>query len=299
MTPPQTPQMYSSEKRFRLALPRLQATYAWMPPFEGASRTRANRLEVVFSRHRRVALEQSGRTYDVDVTSGGFYVIGEEPTTLLSVPEPSDTLEMYPNQSLLEAVADESGRKSAMEPTLGRNSDHQQFVVEPLMLGIAHVLRLACLGLRTLSSIEASSLEHVLVRQLLGSAAAPRLKGQLGAPALARVVEKIECEVGQALTLDDLAAAAGMSPFHFARAFRRTTGLPPIVTFWRDEWTSPRTACLTPASRLRRSPHRSDSKICTTFGGNSGPSSVLPGDMRGAGSMPSPTKRDLPSLTSR
>jgi AraC family transcriptional regulator len=62
MTPSRAQQLFSGEKRYSLSLPRLKVTYAWMPPFEGASRTRNNRLEVVFSRHDRVALEQSGRT---------------------------------------------------------------------------------------------------------------------------------------------------------------------------------------------------------------------------------------------
>jgi hypothetical protein len=56
------------------------------------------------------------------------------------------------------------------------------------MLGIAHVLRQACLGQRPLSPIESSILEHALVRQLLGSGGAQRPKSQLGATVLARVV---------------------------------------------------------------------------------------------------------------
>jgi AraC-like DNA-binding protein len=42
-----------------------------------------------------------------------------------------------------------------------------------------------------------------------------------------RAVDLIEVEYGRTLTLVDLAAAAGLSTFHFARAFRAITGLPP------------------------------------------------------------------------
>lgn len=42
---------------------------------------------------------------------------------------------------------------------------------------------------------------------------------------LRRVTEKLESM--QDIPLADLAAAANLSPFHFARAFKRTTGLPP------------------------------------------------------------------------
>ncbi|MCQ4633563.1 AraC family transcriptional regulator [Shinella sp. CPCC 100929] len=285
MTPSRARQLYSGEKRHGLSLPRLQATYAWMPPFEGASRTRANRLEVVFSCHDRVALEQSGRTYDVEVAAGGFYVIGEEPTTLLSVPEHSDTLEMYPHTSLLDAVAEEIGRKVPLEPTLGRHKGRQQFAVEPLMLGIAHVLRQACLGQRTLSPIEASGLEHALVRHLLGPGKAPHPKGQLRASVLARVVEKIESDVAQVLTLDDLASEAGLSPFHFARAFRRTTGLAPHryvlarrMDLAKNRILNTRLPITDIAASIGfENPHHFRRQFRAEFG-------VLPGDMRGAGS---------------
>jgi AraC-like DNA-binding protein len=42
-----------------------------------------------------------------------------------------------------------------------------------------------------------------------------------------RAAELIEAEYARELRLADLAEAAGLSPFHFARAFRALTGLPP------------------------------------------------------------------------
>ncbi len=44
---------------------------------------------------------------------------------------------------------------------------------------------------------------------------------------LDRAVELIEHRFAEPLTLADLAAAAGMSPWHFVRVFRTTIGLPP------------------------------------------------------------------------
>lgn len=44
-------------------------------------------------------------------------------------------------------------------------------------------------------------------------------------PALGRrLVEFIDCNLDSALSIDDLAREAGLSPFHFARAFKRTMG---------------------------------------------------------------------------
>jgi AraC-like DNA-binding protein len=42
-----------------------------------------------------------------------------------------------------------------------------------------------------------------------------------------RVVEFIEAHIDQAIRLEQLAAVAGVSPFHFHRQFKRTTGLTP------------------------------------------------------------------------
>jgi AraC-like DNA-binding protein len=42
-----------------------------------------------------------------------------------------------------------------------------------------------------------------------------------------RAIELIETEYGRGLTLGDLAAAAGLSRFYFARAFQRFVGVPP------------------------------------------------------------------------
>ncbi len=44
---------------------------------------------------------------------------------------------------------------------------------------------------------------------------------------MARVVDCIETTPAASLRLDDLARAAALSPFHFLRMFRRTTGMTP------------------------------------------------------------------------
>ena len=42
-----------------------------------------------------------------------------------------------------------------------------------------------------------------------------------------RAVELVEADYARTLTLEDLAGAAGLSPFHFARVFRELVGMPP------------------------------------------------------------------------
>lgn len=52
-------------------------------------------------------------------------------------------------------------------------------------------------------------------------------RGGLAPHALRRVSEFVETGLETGLTIDDLAAVAGLSPYHFARAFKRTTGEAP------------------------------------------------------------------------
>jgi AraC family transcriptional regulator len=55
----------------------------------------------------------------------------------------------------------------------------------------------------------------------------PGTAPRLGAGALARVRERIEEWIARPIAVADLAAEAGLSPFHFARAFKHSTGTTP------------------------------------------------------------------------
>lgn len=52
-------------------------------------------------------------------------------------------------------------------------------------------------------------------------------RGGLAPWQLRRVVEYMSDHIADAVSLDDLASVAGLSRFHFARAFKQSTGLPP------------------------------------------------------------------------
>ncbi|RIQ13738.1 AraC family transcriptional regulator [Jiangella rhizosphaerae] len=75
-------------------------------------------------------------------------------------------------------------------------------------------------------------LAHRLAEHVVGHYAgiAPRRRapaGRLHRVLLDRVADVVEARLGDPLTVDDLAAAAALSPFHFARAFKASTGLAP------------------------------------------------------------------------
>jgi AraC family transcriptional regulator len=80
--------------------------------------------------------------------------------------------------------------------------------------------------------LAAESLANVLAVHLIRHVLAPRQParrrdGTLPRAKLRAVVEYIEEHLDAGPTLEQLAAVAGLSPYHFARQFKRATGLPP------------------------------------------------------------------------
>jgi AraC family transcriptional regulator len=55
----------------------------------------------------------------------------------------------------------------------------------------------------------------------------PRAAGGLPERVLRRLLDRIEADLGDRLSIDDLAREAGLSRYHFSRAFRAATGLAP------------------------------------------------------------------------
>jgi AraC family transcriptional regulator len=91
--------------------------------------------------------------------------------------------------------------------------------------------------------LAAESLANLLAVHLLRHALAPRRPergrgGTLPRGRLRAVVEYVEEHLDAGLTLEQMAAAAQLSPYHFARQFKATTGLPPhqYVIARRVEW---------------------------------------------------------------
>ena len=80
--------------------------------------------------------------------------------------------------------------------------------------------------------LAAGSLANLLAVHLIRTASAPRpparrTDGALPRGKLRAVVEYIEGHLDAGLTLEQMAAAAHLSAYHFARQFKAATGLPP------------------------------------------------------------------------
>jgi AraC family transcriptional regulator len=77
-------------------------------------------------------------------------------------------------------------------------------------------------------SIASALASHLLARHNTYDARSSPQRGGLARRVLGRVRAYVEENVGQPITLDDLAGIAGVSRFHFARQFRVSTGASPM-----------------------------------------------------------------------
>lgn len=206
--------------------PGMRSEYAWLPPHDGATVTGAGQIGVAFTGHRRLVRAQNGAITEDDVPPGSTVVSGSRPITWLRVREPTEALEIYPDADLVAATAARFGAGDA--EVVSRVG-----VPDGTVLGIASVLRRAHVTGGGVTDVAASTLAHRLVEHLLGRYAGVRAAdagtGRLAPAAVDRVVEVVEAGLHDTLTLDDLAAAVRLSPFHFSRAFRASTGMAPYA----------------------------------------------------------------------
>jgi AraC family transcriptional regulator len=162
----------------------------------------------------------AGRAERCDVDPGAVYVTGDQPVTWLEVGDPTEALEIYPRRELLE---DLSGGPVEVLPALA--------VRDGTVFAVASRLRRAHLSLDPLTDVEASTLCHLLIARLAGAyTPVSRVRagtGRLPAGAVDVVHEYVRGHLDQQLSLDALAAAVSISPFHFARAFKAATGMTP------------------------------------------------------------------------
>jgi AraC family transcriptional regulator len=133
-----------------------------------------------------------------------------------------------------------------LEPGLVARVANEAFDLDPARAALPPVdglylpqLRSAMLAVNDELTAEASggrlaieSLANVMAVHLIRNASAPRRPAHHSDAPLPRtklraVVEYVEEHLDGNLTLEQIAAVAHLSPYHFARQFKATTGLPP------------------------------------------------------------------------
>jgi len=196
--------------------PGMVSVYAVLGPHPRVTTTGAHQVGIDFGGHRGLVREIGGRAERHDAPPGSVYVTGVSPITWLEVRDPTEALEIYPDRALIGSAE--------VRPSFA--------VRDGVVFAVASRLRRAHLAPGTLTDIEASTLAHLLVRHLLrrygtGTGTGPRSAGELSPGSVDVVAEYTRAHLAGEITLDALAAAVNLSPYHFARSFRATTGMTP------------------------------------------------------------------------
>lgn len=202
--------------------PGMRSEYSWIPPGEGATRTEPHQVGVSFSHHRAAVYEHATRTVEADIPAGSVFVTGRDPITWTRIRETTEALEIYPDLDLLASLSPDSDDTPEIEPAAATR--------DGTVLAIAAILKRVHTAGSALSDVAASTLAHRLAGHLLeqyGGRVAEHSPGLLDRATVDRVTEFVDADLSGTLTLDRLAAVATLSPFHFARAFKATTGLAP------------------------------------------------------------------------
>lgn len=211
----------------------MRSEYSWVPPHSGTMVTSPHQIGVSFTEHRHLVYELGGHAARLDVAVGSVFATGRERVTWDDVADNTECVEIYPDLDLVRAAAPRV-RQIEIEPVCAGR--------DPVILGIAAVLKRAHVHGTPLSELHASTLAHRLAMRLATSycgalPATTAAPGKLDDAQLGRVIDVVEGRLGEAITLHDLATAARLSPFHFARAFKASTGMSPheFVTMRRIE----------------------------------------------------------------
>lgn len=174
-------------------------------------------------------------------TARGFYSSGQVKGSVCIIPAgqsyqarlegESEHLAMYVEPSLLLHAAPASHPSGVVE-VVERCSPADP-VISNVALALLAELNSSERGTGEVSGrLYTESLANVLAVHLLRhytsfGSDGPRLTGGLSGQRLRLVTDFIGDNYGRDLSLAELASVAGMSPFHFAREFKRTTGTTP------------------------------------------------------------------------
>jgi AraC family transcriptional regulator len=205
-----------------LTWPGLRTEYSWLPPHGGATYTKPRQIGVSFSPHQSTVYSHAGRSLQSDIGNGAVWVTGEDGITWTRVREHTEALEMYPDGDWMGRAAEVSAPRIALRPALGAQ--------DPVVVGIASIFRRAHATGSPLGEVTAGQLAwrlitHVLDRFSDQRAAPDHHTGLLEWRRLQIVFDFIETNLSEPLSILELATLYGVTPFHFARSFKRSTGL--------------------------------------------------------------------------
>jgi AraC family transcriptional regulator len=170
---------------------------------------------------------RSGRSVAIGTFRPGVVIIiPEGSSSRWDIPKPVDVVQLYLPHAMLERVAHEADTPAPID--LLERTAYPDPVTSQLLLSAADVLE----GNEALDALFRQQLTDVLATRLLAvhtgspTPSQPTMGG-LSPKVLLRAIERLRSDNEADVSLAALASEAGLSRFHFCRAFKESTGLSP------------------------------------------------------------------------
>jgi AraC family transcriptional regulator len=158
--------------------------------------------------------------------SGVVTIIPAGSSARWDIPGVVDVIQLYLPHATLERVAREADVPAPAD--LLERTGHPDAITSQLLMSAADVLE----GNATLDALFRQQLTDLLATRLLAAhTGVPTthepIMGGLSPQALRRTIERLRSDSDADVSLTTLASEAGLSRFHFCRAFKESTGLSP------------------------------------------------------------------------
>jgi AraC family transcriptional regulator len=170
---------------------------------------------------------RSGRSVAIGTFRPGVVIIiPEGSSSRWDIPKPVDVVQLYLPHATLKRVADEAGTAKPID--LLERTAHPDPVTSRLLVSAVDVLG----GNEALDTLFRQQLTDLLATRLLVAhtglpTTIQPVMGGLSPKVLQLAIERLRSDSDADVSLAALAADAGLSRFHFCRAFKESTGLSP------------------------------------------------------------------------
>jgi AraC family transcriptional regulator len=170
---------------------------------------------------------RSGRSLAIGTFRPGVVIIiPQGSSSRWDIPKPVDVVQLYLPPTTLKRIADEADTATPID--LLERTGHPDPITSRLLLSAADSLE----GNGALDTLFRHQLTDLLATRVLaahtGSLTTVRpTMGGLSPKVLRRAIERLRSDSDADVSLAALASDAGLSRFHFCRAFKESTGLSP------------------------------------------------------------------------
>jgi AraC family transcriptional regulator len=196
-------------------------------PLHGVVEPMTHHVIMAYNGSMQRMARRSGRSAAIGTFRPGVVIIiPEGSSSRWDIPKPVDVVQLYLPHATLGRVADEADTAASID--LLERTAHPDPITSRLLLSAADVLE----GNDALDTLFRQQLTDLLATRLLAAhTGSPTtiqpVRGGLAPKTLLRAIERLRSDGDADVSLAALASDAGLSRFHFCRAFKESTGLSP------------------------------------------------------------------------